>query len=172
MEKVEDGFQKIFRENYPLLVRISCNITGNKPVSEELCQEAFIKYLDRPFPLPSPEETRYWLIRVTKNLSYNHVKRKNRETRAYMRVLNEPAPPEESGEAGVLKEETHALVREALKKLPEKLQLPLVLKEYGGLTYKEIGQILKISEGNVKVRIFRARALLEGLLDKEELYVS
>ncbi|MDR1894030.1 MAG: RNA polymerase sigma factor [Spirochaetales bacterium] len=168
----EDGFRQIFKENFPLLVRIAYNIVNNESVCEELCQEAFIKYLGRSSPLPSAEETRYWLIRVVKNMCYNYVKRKNREARAYMRVLNEPALPEESGESGLLKKETHALVRQALKKLPQKLQLPLILKEYGELTYKEIGKILGISEGNVKVRIFRARALLENLLGGEELYVS
>jgi RNA polymerase sigma-70 factor (ECF subfamily) len=39
----------------------------------------------------------------------------------------------------------------------------LVLKEYGGMNYKEIGKVLGISEGNVKVRAFRAReACLSG----------
>lgn len=170
--RADGGFHTIYAENYPVLVRIAYNITGNQPVSEELCQEAFIKYLDRNMPLPSREETRYWLIRVVKNLCYNHVKRSARELKAYTRVLNEPKLPEESGESMVLKRETYLLVRQALEKLPEKLQAPLVLKEYGDLSYKDIAQVLKISEGNVKVRIFRARSMLETLLDKEELHVS
>jgi RNA polymerase sigma-70 factor (ECF subfamily) len=41
----------------------------------------------------------------------------------------------------------------------------LILKEYAELNYKEIGRALGISEGNVKVRIFRARERLAGLLE-------
>jgi RNA polymerase sigma-70 factor (ECF subfamily) len=43
----------------------------------------------------------------------------------------------------------------------------LILKEYGELNYKEIGRSLGISEGNVKVRVFRARERLAGLLNAE-----
>ena len=46
------------------------------------------------------------------------------------------------------------------------LRMPLILKEYEGLTYREIGQILKISEGNVKVRVFRGREKLARILEK------
>jgi predicted DNA-binding protein (UPF0251 family) len=43
----------------------------------------------------------------------------------------------------------------------------MVLKEYGDLNYKEIGRALGISEGNVKVRVFRARERLAGFLNAE-----
>jgi RNA polymerase sigma-70 factor (ECF subfamily) len=41
----------------------------------------------------------------------------------------------------------------------------LVLKEYSEMNYKEIGKVLGISEGNVKVRVFRARERLAALLN-------
>jgi len=169
---LEDSFRDIYEEVYPMLIRIAVNITGDMAVSEDLCQEAFIKYLNRGIPLPSREQTRYWLIRVLKNLCFNYVKRKGRERKAYNRVLNEPQAPVESGEVELLKKETNQIVKEALEKLPKKLRTALILREYGDLSYREIGGILKISEGNVKVRVFRARAQLETLLDEEELYVS
>ena len=40
----------------------------------------------------------------------------------------------------------------------------LVLKEYAGFAYAEIGKMMNITEGNVKVRVFRARARLAQLL--------
>ena len=48
--------------------------------------------------------------------------------------------------------------------LPEKLRVVLIFKEYGEMNYKEIGRVLGISEGNVKVRVFRAREQLAILL--------
>ncbi|MEW6550449.1 MAG: RNA polymerase sigma factor, partial [Spirochaetota bacterium] len=56
--------------------------------------------------------------------------------------------------------------------LPEKLKTVLILKEYSGMNYKEIGKILGISEGNVKVRAFRAREALLAKLKKENGSVS
>lgn len=167
-----EDFEGIYREVFPVLMRIAYNITGSMTASEDLCQEAFIKYLNRGAPLPTPEQVKYWLIRVVKNLCFNHEKRKVRERKAYTKILNEPRRTVDSGETELLKNETNELVRAALAQLPKKLRSALVLREYGELSYREIGTILHISEGNVKVRVFRARAQMETLLDKEELYVS
>jgi RNA polymerase sigma-70 factor (ECF subfamily) len=75
-------------------------------------------------------------------------------------------------EAEALRTESSKLVQEALKRLPFKLRTSLVLREYAGLSYREIAQSLHISESNVKVRVFRARELLKKILDEEDLDVS
>ena len=51
------------------------------------------------------------------------------------------------------------------------MRIVLTLKEYSGLNYKEIGKILNISEGNVKIRVFRARQQLGEYLKKGEIHV-
>ena len=73
----------------------------------------------------------------------------------------------ESGETEVLQEETRSLVQQALDRLPYNLRSVLVLKEYADLGYREIARVLGISEGNVKVRVFRARERLALLLEDE-----
>ena len=47
----------------------------------------------------------------------------------------------------------------------------LILKEYAELNYKEIGKTLGITEGNVKVRVFRAREQLSKLLGEDDVYL-
>ena len=71
-----------------------------------------------------------------------------------------------------MREETRSNVQSALDALPFNLRAPLVFREYGDLSYKEIGAILGISESNVKVRIFRARERLEKTLGEGDAYVS
>ena len=59
-----------------------------------------------------------------------------------------------------------------MNSLPPKLKEVIVLAEYGELNYKEIGKVIGITEGNVKVRIFRARKLLEDMLkDGENVFL-
>jgi RNA polymerase sigma-70 factor (ECF subfamily) len=116
---------------------------------------------------PTPDEAKYWLIRVVKNAALNYAKRKVRERKAYQRAFREETRIEETGEKLLISMETREEVREALEKLPENLRVVLILKEYGELNYKEIGLSLGISEGNVKVRVYRARERLAGLLDAE-----
>ena len=72
----------------------------------------------------------------------------------------------------MLKKDSIKKAREALKKLPKNLQEVLMLKEYGDLNYKEIGQILGITEGNVKVRVFRAREQLVKLIGEDDVFLS
>lgn len=169
----DDGintFREVYKQIFPVLIRIAFHITGDMTVSEDLCQEAFIKYHQRMIPFPNIDQAKYWLIRVVKNLSLNFEKRKIRERKAYTRVLQSSENHEPSGEAATLKKEAVSMVQQALQKLPYKLRSVLVLREYGQLNYKEIAGILGISEGNVKVRIFRAREML-GRIIKENEYV-
>ena len=49
--------------------------------------------------------------------------------------------------------------------------LKLILKEYADMNYKEIGRQLGITEGNVKVRVFRAKAQLLKLIGEEDVYL-
>ena len=67
--------------------------------------------------------------------------------------------------------ETVKEVRAAIKALPENLRMVIILKEYGHLDYKAIGRVLGISEGNVKIRVHRARKKLEESLSGDEGYV-
>lgn len=166
-----DSFDSIYEKLFPMLMRIVYRITGDMDASEDLCQEAFIRFYERRDAFPSEDQAKYWLIRVAKNLSYNYEKRKGRERRAYERVTQQPQRPEESGETSVLKKESQHMIQGALDALPYKLRVVLVLKEYGGLDYKTIGSILGISEGNVKVRVFRARERLATIFQEGEVYV-
>ena len=56
------------------------------------------------------------------------------------------------------------LVRKAIKKLPEKLKTPLVLRDIDGFSYQEIADKLECEVGTVKSRIFRARESLKIIL--------
>ena len=167
-----DTFQRVYNHVYPIIFRVVYRIAGREDVTEDLCQEAFIKYYERLDTFPDEDQAKYWLIRVAKNLALNSAKRSGRERRAYERVYYEPQRPAESGEDEVIRKESEEAVQAALGRLPEKMRTVLVLKEYGQLSYREIGAILGITEGNVKVRVFRARERLLELLKGDEANAS
>ena len=160
-------FRKLYETVFPILFRVANRITYSEEAAEDLCQEAFFRLHEKNMVFPSPDEAKYWLIRVVKNAALNYAKRKVRERRAYQKAFREDTRTSETGENILLKKETREEVKEALDKLPENLRIVLILKEYGELNYKEIGRSLGISEGNVKVRVFRARERLAGLLSAD-----
>jgi RNA polymerase sigma-70 factor (ECF subfamily) len=157
-------FKRLYDSAFPVLFRVAYRITNNTEAAEDLCQESFFRLYEKNMVFPNPEEAKYWLIRVVKNASLNYAKRKDRERKAYQRAFKEDFRQEESGEGLLVKKETSEEVQKTLDKLPENLRMVLILKEYAEMNYKEIGRILGISEGNVKVRVFRARERLAALL--------
>jgi len=165
----EADFRLLFNSAFPVLFKVACRITNSSEAAEDLCQEAFFRLHEKNMVFPNQEEAKYWLIRVVKNASLNYAKRKQRERKAYQRAFKENTRQEETGEVKLLKKETREEVLEALEKLPDSLRIVLVLKEYSEMNYREIGRALGINEGNVKVRVFRARerltALLRGIVD-------
>ncbi len=167
-----DMFERVYEHVYPILIRIVYRITGREDVAEELCQEAFIKYYERIDSFPDTDQAKYWLIRVSKNLALNSAKRSGRERRAYERAYHEPSRLLRSGEDEMIRREQEVAVQSALRQLPEKMRTVLILKEYGQLNYREIGAVLGITEGNVKVRVFRAREHLLDLLKESDVYAS
>lgn len=167
----EDLFRSVYEEVYPVLTRILYRYTYDLEATEDICQEAFIRYFEHMDQAPTSQEARYWLIRVAKNLGANYRKRKGRERSAYERFGHEPVGHEEGGEERTLRAETSRAVRAALERLPKKAREVLVLKEYGELSYAEIGEVLGITEANVKVRVYRARRKLMGLVDIGDVYV-
>jgi RNA polymerase sigma-70 factor (ECF subfamily) len=164
-------FRTIYTATMPVLFRISVRIVGNEEAAEDLCHDALIKMTEKDMQFPSVNDAKYWLIRVVKNASLNYAKRKGRERRAYERALKEDHRTTDSGETTLLKEDSVLRVQDALGKLPENLRTVLQLKEYGELNYKEIGRVLGITEGNVKVRVFRAREQLSKLIGEDDVYM-
>ena len=157
-------FRKVYDSAFPILYKVAYRIANSSDAAEDLCQDAFFRLHEKNMVFPSPEEATYWLIRVVKNAALNYAKRKQRERRAYQRAFKEDVRQAETGESQLVKKETRGEVLTALDKLPENLRMVLIFKEYAELNYKEIGRALGISEGNVKVRVFRARERLAALL--------
>lgn len=159
-----DAFRAIYDAAFPIVFKVACNIAQSEEAAEELCQEAFFKLYEKNMVFPNPEEAKYWLVRVVKNGAINYAKRKGRERKAYQRAFRENSRQDETSETRLVKKETMSEIQEALNKLPEHLRIVMLLKEYAELNYKEIGRALGISEGNVKIRVFRARKRLIALL--------
>jgi len=166
-----EKFNALYEKVFPVIIKVSYRMTGSRTVAEDLCQEAFIRYYEKFPSIPDEKEAMYWLIRVVKNLTLNYQKRKQREQKAYQKYIQEPAKKPETGETQLLLEETKESIQKLLDKLPEKLKTALVLREYGNLSYKEIAKILKITEANVKVRVFRARETIGSMIKQGEFYV-
>ncbi len=164
-------FRMIYDATMQMLFKIAYRIVNDEEAAEDLAHDSLIKMNEKELVFPSLNDAKYWLIRVVKNASLNYIKRKERERKAYEKVLYEDKRKTPSGEEELLKADSIRKAREALRKLPKGMQEVLILKEYSEMNYKEIGKILGITEGNVKVRVFRAREQLVKLIGEENVFL-
>jgi len=170
----ENTFRRVYDETFPILMKVAFHITYNTDVAEDICQDAFIRFYDKNMVFPSEDDAKFWLIRVTKNLAINNIKKRAREAASIEKIKRAPQAgnPFSDGASELLLHESRQAVRKAVAGLPEIFRTVIVLREYGGLDYKQIAKVLNISESNVKVRVHRARKELEVVLSREDVDVS
>jgi RNA polymerase sigma factor (sigma-70 family) len=63
------------------------------------------------------------------------------------------------------------ILHEALVRLPEQQKIPVMLRDYEGYSYKEIGEITGLSEAQVKINIYRGRIALKSFIGKIETVI-
>lgn len=137
------------------LFRIAFSICQNREDAEDVVQETFLRYHSGAVDFNDEMHIRAWLIRVTINQSKNMLRtfwhRNRTSLEDYMERLN--FSDTESQE-----------LFETVMKLPEKYRTVIHLFYYEDYSIKEIADILKISESNVKVRLNRGRTVLRDTL--------
>ena len=117
-------------------------------------------------------EARFWLYRVARNMAINEFRKSHTRYRLFDRVVEAMMPRARNPEQEYETQERRTLVLEMLQTLPEDQRTALLLREQEQLSYREIGEVLNVSESKVKVDIFRARASLRERWSKRVFRVQ
>ena len=165
----DDAFAALVDRHKDLLVNYLTRLTGSRSQAEELAQETFVRlfrHLDR---YRDQGTLVAYLLRIGTNLVRSAERRRARWRllRPLLDARIAPAgisPSGSSQEGEVLASEAQREVTRAIAELDLRFRAPLVLREIEGLSYREIARALGCSEGTVKSRLFRARALLKTRL--------
>lgn len=178
IREIKDGNVQLYKElvtryERKILVFIYHMLKNTRMdhMAEDLCQETFYKAYRSLHSFREIEASfSTWLYTIARNTVLSEL-RKNRNGNVYLEDSGvEPAVSAESTpEQAVLRSERVTMVREAINNLPEKQRSALILREYDGLDYQEIANILGQTVSSVKSLLFRARASVKIQL---ESYVS
>jgi RNA polymerase sigma-70 factor (ECF subfamily) len=136
---------------------------------QDVAQEAFIKAY-RALPNFRGDSAFYtWLYRIAINAAKNHLVSKSRrppdtdidvddgEFQADSAVLRDDDTPE----ANLATSQMEDVIYKAIADLPEELKVAVTLREFEGLSYEEIAEVMECPVGTVRSRIFRAREAIE-----------
>jgi len=146
----------------------------NQAIAEELAQEVFLRVYRARQSYRAEARFTTWLYRIATNLAVNHA-RDTRQERA-ARTIYLDAPDEETGttpdvagnepsaEQILLREERVKAIRTHVMALPERQRMAVLMHKYQGMDYREIGEVLKLSESATKSLLFRAYQTLRDKL--------
>lgn len=102
-----------------------------------------------------------WLYRITVNKCKDYMRKiKIRNIFTPLKEAEEKTGDSTAAESN----DVSGIVQKAIGKLPEKLRVPLLLKDIEGMSYQEIAEMVQCEIGTVKSRIFRAREGLKNIL--------
>lgn len=155
-----DGDELVFSEllkRHKEKVRNIIYLTlSNTDGVDDIAQEVFITVYRHLKGFRFESQFTTWLYRITINKCKDHLRKKN--IRSIFLPLKDEEPVFES-----INEDTDIkhIVRSAIAILPDKLRIPLVLKDLEGFSYQEIADTMECEIGTVKSRIFRAREALK-----------
>ncbi len=142
----------------PLVFRLASRFFRSREDVEDLAQEAFSRCFLKIDQVRPDANVAGWVSRVTINVCYDRLRKLQREKAAMERYLAEPRefnPPDA---------DAYDDVRRAVDQLDPKFRIPLLLKEVEELSVEEISNIMGLSQANVKIRLYRARKMLAGVL--------
>jgi RNA polymerase sigma-70 factor, ECF subfamily len=138
------------------LYRAAWALTGSREDAEDLVQDTFAKILTRPRFLRG-EDDLWYLMRTLKNVFLSQ--RRTLAAKSTSVALDEEVDPVEAPAA--LRPDQAAEAREvyaAIAQLPDGLREALVAIDVAGLSYEEAAKALRVRQGTITSRLFRARA--------------
>ena len=171
--KAADGYQQAFIEAYERyytkLFAYVYSRVGNVELAKDLTAEVFEKAYVKGHSVREAAAYTTWLFMIAKNVVIGHYRRQKRENNGLTRIkdslwLSErPTDPE----ADTLHGEAVSNLMRHLRRLSDRDQELLALKFEGELSYAEISCVLRLSEVNVRVSIFRALKRLRSLMEED-----
>jgi RNA polymerase sigma-70 factor (ECF subfamily) len=168
-----NAFGELVRLHYPGVVRVVYRLCGDAGLAEDMAQEAFLRAWINLTSFHAQSSLRNWLYRIAVNATLDVLRRKQEE--AFEDEEAQLLPDQADGpEAAIIEKERAAQFQQALQSLPDAARSALVLREYGGLSYQEIANVLDVPVGTVMSRLNyarnRLRELLKEILQMENEY--
>ena len=158
----ERDFESIYTDFSRLVYWAAYGVLSNKEQTEDVTQEVFItvlKNMDKLAPLDDAQ-IKGWLYRVSVNAALDFKRRNRNEVLSDEPVGQEVADLSALPDEEVADSETASVVRAAITELDERYATVLRLHYFSEMSVEDIADTLDISEGTVKSRLSRGRAIL------------
>ncbi len=161
-------FTLIFNRFKKKLYNYVLKMTEDVMLTEDIVQDIFLKLYQNLGRIQSKEKISFWLFTTARNEIYGYYRKKKIRTDQFNVEDTDKVEifSEQNIEEEVEKKEVKELMINELEKLPAEQKEVFILKEYSGLKYSEIGNIMGIDEKLVKSRLNKVRTKLVNRISK------
>ncbi|MGE5602809.1 MAG: RNA polymerase sigma factor [Nitrososphaerales archaeon] len=147
---------ELFEQHRGAIYAYVARLSRDSHLAEEITQETFLKVYQARDQLPGIGNLRAWIFRIATNTCLTTMRR-NRRFRWLPWDAAESLPGPGRDEAGRVGQRD--AIERALNSLSQEYRAPLLLFSYHGFRVAEIAEVLGISEGAVKTRVYRAKEM-------------
>ena len=162
-----EDMREVYRQHARTVYKFLLAKTRDEHLAEELTQETFyqaVKSVDR---FDGTCKVSVWLCQIAKHLWYQHLRKRKREAPVLPEDL--PESPGPSAEESVLEQEGRMDLLKLVHNLPEPQREVVYLRAFGGLSFREIGDVCGRTETWARVTFYRSKEKLKngGASDEE-----
>jgi len=170
-----EAFNQLVRRWERPIYALAYRTLGREEDARDVVQEAFLRAYRGLRGFKGQAKFSSWLYRITLNLCRDWMRRERRtpvvqvsEGTDPMDLADAHAVPSESVEELVARREMSAAVARAMAELPEEQRTAIMLKEYQGLTFQEIADLLDCPLSTVKTRLYQGLSVLRRRLERRQ----
>lgn len=165
MKTKDSAFREIFEANSKRIYRLCYTYTGDSAAANDLLQETFLKVWQNLDKFRNQAMISTWIYRIAVNTCLTYLKSEKRQAKDELTPFIAENKKEEISE----KKEEIDLLYQCISKLEEseRILITMVLDE---IPYPEIAEISGISEGNLRVKIYRIKQKLTELYNHYEKF--
>jgi len=167
LQKVQSGdegaYDAVFRNWYPILVRVAAALLHDADAAEEVAQEVMLELWRRRHVLDASVPLRAYLLRSVRNRALNHLRhlKVRRQSESDVEALYDTPL---GSDQPIVAKELAAAVNEAVRGLPPRCREVFELSRVDGLRYAEIAETLGISMKTVEAQMGKALRILRDRL--------
>jgi RNA polymerase sigma-70 factor (ECF subfamily) len=170
----QSAFDYLVQKYRRPLVGFMYRMARNTAAAEDLAQEVFLRVYRSRQTYEASAKFTTWMYRIATNLAVNHARDTRHERPEVTVSLDEP--DEETGttmdvadgtltaEEALVRRERLQAIRSKVEALPERQRLAVIMHKYQQMDYKQIADVLKLSESATKSLLFRAYETLREQL--------
>jgi RNA polymerase sigma factor (sigma-70 family) len=159
MAQVRDGRVEmlaiLFERHHVRLFNFFLRLTGNRPLSEDLTQELFLRILKYRHTYRGESKFSTWMYQIARNLHIDQLRSRRPEIPIDDLYEEKPCPRPCPAQNAETQQEADLLAR-ALERLPLRKREVLLLSRFQNLKYQEIAGLLECSVESVKVQVHRS----------------